>query len=867
MNFQARRTGQGPSRSLSDPGLRRFALWAPAALALCLAAPVQAAGKPRAAAPAAPAAPAFGEGYQLPPKPLQAIVDAPRPPQLSVSPRGDRVALVDTPSLPDIAVVAQPELKLAGLRIHPRVRAQSRFSFGSGLSLVDTASGERLAIDGLPSPLSLATLDWSPDQRWLAFNRVDAASGANELWLVDLQDRRARRLLAGLNTVAGRGYQWLPDSRGLLVQLQPEGQGDAPPAQTVPTGPAVQETDNAGPVRQARTYQDLLRNEADARALEFYLRSQLATVDLAGKTRKAGLPALYREASVSPDGRHVLAVKIERPFSYQVPASMFPRRIEVLSVDGRFEHEIARLPLVDGLPPGNDAVPTGVRDIAWRSDAPATLVWAEAQDGGDPSRPAQYRDALLTQAAPFDRPPQTLLRLASRFDTAYWGRGDLALVEEFWWKTRQRRQWRIAPDQGERAPELVFEGSSEDRYRDPGQPVTRRDENGKERLLLSEDGGSVFLIGDGASPEGDRPFLDRYDLAGKRSQRLFHSQAPHYERPLAVLDPQGQRLLTQRESPTEPANLYLRESSAAEAAPRALTRIAHPTPQLKDIKKEQIRYKRADGVELTANLYLPPGYEPKRDGPLPMLMYAYPAEFKSASAASQVTDSPYRFNQVSYWGPLPYLAMGYAVLDDPSMPIVGEGEREPNDSYIAQLSASAQAAVDEVVRRGVADRDRIAVSGHSYGAFMTANLLAHTRLFRAGIARSGAYNRSLTPFGFQAEERNYWQAQPTYQAMSPFNYADRIKDPLLLIHGEQDNNSGTFPMQSERLFAAIKGLGGKARLVMLPNESHGYRARESILHMLAETHRWLELYVKNAKPDPQRGQGGQAGAAGAGDAR
>lgn len=807
---------------------------------------------------AATAQTAPGGGYQLPPKALQAIVDAPRPPQMFTSPKRDLVALVQTPSLPGIEVVAQPELKLAGLRIHPRTRAQSRFAFGTGLSLLEVASGKTLNVEGLPAPLSLATLEWSPDQRWIAFNRVDSASGVNELWLLELGQRRARKLVSGLNTVSGRGYAWMPDSRRLLVQLQPEGQGEAPPASATPTGPAVQETEASATVRQIRTYQDLLRNESDARVFEYYLRSQLATVDLAGAVARAGAPQLYLAATPSPDGRHVLATRVERPFSYQVPVSMFAHRIEVLAPDGKFEHEIARLPLVDGLPTGNDAVPTGVREIAWRGDAPATLVWAEAQDGGDPARQTEIRDAVMMQAAPFERPPQTLMRLGARYAGAHWGRGDLALVDEFWWKTRQTRQWRIAPDHGDRAPELVFEGSSEDRYHDPGEPVSTRDANGQRRLLTSTDGASLFYIGQGASPEGDRPFLDRYDLADKQRTRLFHSQAPYYEAPQVVLDDQGKRLLTLRESPTEPGNLYLRDLSASDAAPVALTRFAHPTPQLKDIKKEQIRYQRGDGVELTADLYLPPGFDAKRDGPLPLLMYAYPAEFKSAAAASQVTGSPYRFNAVSFWGPLPYLAMGYAVLDNPSMPIVGEGEREPNDTYIEQLTSSAQAAVDEVVRRGVADRERIAVSGHSYGAFMTANLLAHTRLFKAGIARSGAYNRTLTPFGFQAEERNYWQAESTYRSMSPFNYADKIKAPLLLIHGEQDNNSGTFPIQSERLFAAIKGLGGKARLVMLPNESHGYRARESILHMLAETNRWLDQYVKNAKPEATPAAKGKA---------
>ncbi|MEF2269470.1 prolyl oligopeptidase family serine peptidase [Janthinobacterium sp. LS2A] len=394
----------------------------------------------------------------------------------------------------------------------------------------------------------------------------------------------------------------------------------------------------------------------------------------------------------------------------------------------------------------------------------------------------------------------------------------------------------------------MYAGSFEDRYNDPGQPVMRADAAGLPRLLIAFDN-SILLDGQGASKEGDRPFIDRLNLATKQKQRLFQSAAPYYENVVAVLDEDGSRLLSTRESPTEQPNYYVRNLKQQGAAQlTALTHFPHPLPQLKDVQKELIRYKRADGVDLTATLMLPPNYDAKRDGPLPTLMWAYPQEFKTASAASQTKGSPYKFNAVSYWGPAAFLSMGYAVLDNPSFPIVGNGEQEPNDTYLPQLVADAEAAVEEVVRRGVSDRNRIAIGGHSYGAFMTGNLLAHTRLFRAGIARSGAYNRTLTPFGFQAEERSFWQAPAVYQAMSPFNYADKIKDALLMIHGEQDNNSGTFPIQSERMFQAVKGLGGTARLVMLPNESHGYRARESIMQMLYESNNWLEKYVKNAAP-------------------
>ncbi|GGK12630.1 S9 family peptidase [Luteimonas terricola] len=825
---------------MAKPSIR--ALAAPLALAALLATAFAAQARDEAATGRA-----TDSGYRLPAPALRAIVDAPQAPRLSLSPQRDLIAYMQVPSLPGIEVVAQPELKLAGLRIHPRTHSASGFSFSTDLWLQAVDGGAERRIEGLPQPLALRSMQWSPDQRHIAFSHVDARAGRVELWLVDVAAGRARRLLEQpLGSVVGSGFDWLPDSSGLIALLRPEGQGAAPASDGVPAGPNIQETDGGGQVQSLRTYQDLLGNPHDEAVFAYYMTSQLARVGLDGGVDRIGVPEMYVGASVSPDGRHLLRQRLEQPFSYLVPYSRFPRRIDVTDLGGRLLHTVAVLPVVEGLPTGNDAVATGVRRIAWRADAPATLVWAEAQDGGDPAREVDVRDRVFAHAAPFKGEPGVLADLSMRYGGIQWGSGELALLTEFWWKSRQLREWRLAPDTGS-APALLREGSYEDRYADPGTPVMQLDDRGFARLLTTGAGDTIYRIGAGASSEGDRPFLDRQDLSGGATERLFHSEAPWYEAPFALLDAEASRILTTRESPTEPTNVLLR-TLAADAEPVALTDFPHPTPELRGVSKEQIRYARADGVEMTADLYLPAGYEATRDGPLPMLMWAYPREFKSADVASQVRGSPHRFNRISYWGPLAYLAQGYAVLDGPSMPIIGEGDAEPNDTYVTQLVASAQAAVDEVVARGVADRDRIAIGGHSYGAFMAANLLAHSDLFRTGIARSGAYNRSLTPFGFQAEERNYWQATDTYHAMSPFNHAHGINEPILIIHGEEDNNSGTFPMQSERLFSAIKGLGGTARLVMLPNESHGYRARESILHMLAETNDWLENYVRNAPP-------------------
>jgi dipeptidyl aminopeptidase/acylaminoacyl peptidase len=801
---------------------------------------------------ASPQAGAQEGGYRLPPAALLDIVDAPRAPALSLSPQRNLAAVVQTPPLPGIAEVAQPELKLAGLRINPRTCAASRFSFGTDLSLLDIATQKESRIRGLPRGLRLSDLSWSPDQRYLAFTHVafKGERGAVELWLVDIPARKASRLSAQpLSAVLTRGFNWLPDSSGLLVHWRPAGIGKAPVSTGIPSGPIQQDSDPTGTVRQLRTYQDLLKNEDDARLFEYYVTVQMVMLDLHGKARLIGAPDQFSRTSISPGGQFILTQTITRPYSYIVPASSFGERVDVRDLDGELLHTVANLPLEEGLPPGNDAVSDGVRHVSWRADAPASLVWAEAQDGGDPARAVAdgIRDLVYLQAAPFGEAPVVLARLTMRYAGIAWGREDVALINERWHKTRDYKQWMIAPGHLATAPELIYAGSYEDRYNSPGSPVMRADASGFPRLLIGP-GTTILLDGAGATPEGDRPFIDRLSLTTKKKVRLFQSEAPYFENVAAVLSDDGTHLLTTRESPTERPNYYLRDlNQPADRQLTALTSYPHPTPQLKDVRKEQIRYPRKDGVELTATLMLPPYYDAARDGPLPLLMWAYPQEFKSAGAASQTTGSPYRFNSVSYWGPAAFLAMGYAVLDNPSFPIIGSGDDEPNDTYLAQLVADAEAAVEEVVRRGVADRGRIAIGGHSYGAFMTGNLLAHTRLFRAGIARSGAYNRTLTPFGFQSEERQFWQAQAVYQAMSPFNNADKIKDAMLLIHGAEDSNSGTFPLQSERMFQAIKGLGGTARLVMLPNESHAYRARESILHMLYETNAWLDKYVKHAK--------------------
>ncbi len=783
-----------------------------------------------------------GLKYQMPPKEIVELIDVPQTPAVSAGPNMEWIAVLERPSHPSIDEFVQPELRLAGLRINPRTNAPGRSSYYTDIKLKKISNLDEKNISGLPDDARIRNFSWSPDGARLAFTHT-TADGV-ELWVADVNSAKAERLgQFYLNGAHGNPYRWFPDSRNIICRTIPADRGPAPEEPTVPTGPIILE--NEGEIAPAVTYTDLLKNSYDEELFEYYLQAQLMLVSHEGTTRKIGSQAMIIRAEPSPDGNYILAEIIHRPFSYLVPIYRFPRSVEIWDTEGKIIRVVYDQPLAENIPTVSGAVRTGPREFNWRSDAGAVLYYAEALDGGDPRREAAARDQIYTMKAPFKGDPIPLFALELRYDDVIWNSDDLALISEWWWQTRRIRTWAFAPGSASVEPELILDYSWEDRYKHPGSPVTRDNEAGHRVLLLDKSGKSMFLTGRGGSPEGDRPFLDKYDLMTKKTERLWRSEAPYYESIYKIIDPDRPEVLTMRESITEPPNVFYRDLKKDKLY--QVTAFPNPTPQMEKVQKEQINYNRDDGLNLTGTLYLPAGYSPE-DGPLPTLIWAYPREFKSADAAGQVTNSPYRFIRVGWWSPAIWVVRGYAVLDKAGMPVIGEGDVEPNDSFVEQLKSDAAAAIDELVRRGITDPERVAVGGHSYGAFMTANLLAHSDLFRAGLARSGAYNRTLTPFGFQSEDRTLWEAPDVYFAMSPFMHVENIDEPLLLIHGEADNNIGTYPMQSKRFYNALKGMGATVRLVMLPFESHSYRARESIMHVLWETDRWLEKYVKNAPP-------------------
>jgi dipeptidyl aminopeptidase/acylaminoacyl peptidase len=782
--------------------------------------------------------------YQLPPKEVVDAFDAQPLPAALLSPTKQMFALTYRHPYPTIAELSQPILRIAGARVNPRNNGPQRAQEVYAITLRKIADGTETKVT-LPPGANVSNVHFSPDGSQLSFiNRKDDRL---ELWLADAGTGKSR-LISGtdrLNATTGDPCDWLRDNKTLICQFVPAGRGPAPAEPMVPNGPNVQET--SGKAAPAATYEDMIKTSHDEALFEYYFTSQIAAVDAAtGRKSLIGKPAIFDAVTPSPSGDFILVTKIKRPFSHLIPMNGFPQEIEVWSRAGQMAKRIADVPSREGV--SLTGVQTGPRGIRWRPDQPATILWVEALDKGDLKNKVPFRDKVMMLSAPFGGQPNEFAKTEWRYGNVSFTEKGVALLTESDRASRHVRTWVI-----DSAPRQLWDRIQDRAYENPGTPVVRRDSGaggfgggggggfGGGGGAIMQNGDFIFLTGQGSSPEGDRPFIDRLNLKTFETTRLFRSDAKAYETVVAPLDEEGKTLLTRYETQTDPPNYYIRDLAANTR--KAVTDFKDPQPQLRSVTHQFVTYQRKDGVKLSATLYLPPGYKPGTR--LPVIMWAYPREFGDADSASQITGSPNRFTTVSGYSHLFLLMSGYAVLDNPTMPIIGPGETA-NDTYVDQLVSDAQAAIDKVVDMGVGDRDRIGVGGHSYGAFMTANLLAHSRLFRAGFAESGAYNRSLTPFGFQSERRTFWEVPDLYSKMSPFWYANQVKDPILLMHGEADDNSGTFPIQSERFYMALKGHGATVRYITLPFEAHGYAARETLLHVLAERISWFDKWVKNA---------------------
>lgn len=776
--------------------------------------------------------------YQMPPDEIVKIVDAPAAPSVSVSPDNKTMIIIERPPIITISELSEAELRLAGLRINPATGGPSRQTGNKSFRVMNIDGTNLREIKGMPSIPRLGSPMWSNNSARFSF--TNTTTTGVELWICNVADMTARKIAEKINPVFGSNVSWLPDNESLVFLAPGSRRGPEPGRSSVPEGPVIQES--LGRKGQAATYQDLLKDPADEALFEYYATSDLMLWN-GSSVSVIGNGGMITDISPSPDGNYLMVTLIKKPFSYVVPYNSFPTLIQIWDTKGKLLKTLNERPLIENQPRGYDMVLPGPRNYSWRPDKPSTVYWVEALDNGDYSTEMQYHDQVYLLGEPFTGAPLKFIATEKRFGGITWGSVSYALISEGLSRTRIRTVSSFNPADPQATKRKIQEFNADDGYGNPGTFRTIPNIYGRNVLQFTDKGRALLLTGRGASPAGDRPCIDRYDIASGKTTRLWQSQAPYYESVSEIIDISKGLILTSRQSVTEVPNYYIRNIKNNRLT--RITNFENPYPQLSGIRKELVTYKRNDGIDLSFTLYLPAGYDSKANGPLPTLLWAYPREFNDPSAAGQVSGSPYTFTRISPASALVYVTQGYAVLMDAAFPIVGAGGREPNDTFVEQLVANAEAAINKAVEMGVTDPKRVAVSGHSYGAFMTANLLAHSRLFAAGIAESGAYNRTLTPFGFQNERRSYWEAPDIYNTMSPFMNADKVKDPILLIHGMADNNSGTFPIQSERFYSALMGHGAVVRLVLLPNESHGYAARETILHKHWEVLNWMNRYVKN----------------------
>jgi dipeptidyl aminopeptidase/acylaminoacyl peptidase len=779
--------------------------------------------------------------YQKPSASILALADYQRAPSVSMDTKKNYLLLSYRNTYKTLDDLNQEEMRLGGLRINPITNISSTVTYVNNLKIRKIADKNEIQVIGLPENPKITNISWSPDEKKIAFTHT--SNFGVSLWILDVASSKARKITNdNLNANLGNPFSWMNDNQTLLVKMLPsKRQNLADLKKDLPKGPTVSVSD--GSKSQNRTYQDLLKNKTDEQNFETLVTSELHKITIDGQAVLFKSAAIYAGENFSPDGNFLMLTTIQKPFSYIVPLSRFPQKTVICDANTGGEIKLVNdVPLTEIMPKGFSSVRKGKRNMGWRNDKPATLVYVEALDEGDQSIKVPFRDEIFLWNAPFSVEAISIAKTQQRFGGITWGNDSVAMVFDNWYDTRNTKTYLINPSIFNENPKIIYDRNSQDIYSDPGNFETKK--NQFNRYVLAIENNNAYLIGDGFTKNGQFPFIDEFNLKNLKTKRLYTSTyKDKKEDLLSIEDFKKGDVLVQIQSKNDYPNYYFRNIKSKNKITQ-ITDFKNPFESIKNVYKEVIKYKRKDGVDLSGTLYLPVGYDRTKKEKLPLLIWAYPAEYKDKSSAGQSNQNPNEFTFPNYGSFVYWVTRGYAVLDDASFPIIGEGTTEPNDTFIKQLVENAEAAIDAVDNLGYINRKKVAIGGHSYGAFMTANLLTHSNLFACGIARSGAYNRTLTPFGFQSEQRNYWDVPEVYNGMSPFMNADKMKTPLLLTHGEADNNPGTFTLQTERYFQALKNLGAPVRMVILPKESHGYVAKESILHLLWEQDQFLEKYLK-----------------------
>jgi dipeptidyl aminopeptidase/acylaminoacyl peptidase len=778
--------------------------------------------------------------YQKPSAEILALADYVRAPTVTMDSKKEFMLLSYRDTYKSLNDLNQEEMRLGGLRINPVTNISSTISYVNNLKIRKISAQDEIQVSGLPQNARIANISMSPNEKKIAFTHT--TDKGVELWVLDVETAQAIRLTeAIINANMGNPISWLNDNENLLVRLLPKNRAALiDTKKDLPKGPTVSVSD--GSISQNPTFQDLLKNKADEKNFETLITSDLYKISITGKSELFKTSAMYSDVSVSPDGNYVLIKTIQKPFSYIIPYYRFPQTSVVYDIKGNVIKVVNEVPLIENIPKGFDSAPKGKRDMDWRDDKPSTLYYVVALDEGDKANKAEFRDEVFLWSAPFTSEATSLFKTRQRFAWIIWGNDKFAVGFDRWYDTRNMKTYLINPSVFNDKPKVIYDRNFQDIYSDPGNFETKK--NQYSRYVLTMDKDNAYLIGDGYSKEGQFPFIDEINLTSLKTKRLYQSEyKDKKEDLLSIKDIKKGEVLIQLQSKNEFPNYFFR-NIRTKGKLTQITYFTNPFESIKNVCKKVIKYNRKDGVELSGTLYLPVGYDTIRKEKLPLLIWAYPVEYKDKNSAGQSDQNPNEFTYPNYGSFVYWVTKGYVVLDDASFPIVGEGTSEPNDNFIEQLVSNAEAAINAVDVMGYINPKKVAVGGHSYGAFMVANLLTHSKLFACGIARSGAYNRTLTPFGFQSEQRNYWDAPNVYNTMSPFMNADKMKTPLLLVHGDADNNPGTFTLQTERYFQALKGLGAPVRMVLLPKESHGYAAKENILHLLWEEDQFLEKYLK-----------------------